>query len=57
MLIQSGLHKTLKGRPNNGTFDELIGDGVPGEFDRGSKKSNRNDKDWEEMDLIAASAI
>lgn len=47
VLIQVGLHKTLKGRPNSGTSKELSGDGGPKEFNgdssKGFKKSNMRD--------------
>jgi hypothetical protein len=44
ILIQSGLHKTLRGIPTSGSSD-------------GAGKSGTNDVDWEDLDLRAASSI
>ena len=61
VLIQFGLHKTLKGRPNSGTSKELSSDGGPRESNNGSsegsKKFSMSDEDWEEIDLRAANAM
>ena len=62
VLIQSGLHKALKGRPSGGALNQSSGDGDSTKSDGsgssgGAKKSSSNDEEWEEMDLRAASAI
>ena len=44
MLIQSGLHKALKGKPSTASSN-------------GSGKVSISDKDWEELDNRAASII
>jgi hypothetical protein len=44
ILIQSGLHKTLRGIPTSGSSD-------------GAAKSGTSDIDWEDLDLKAASTI
>jgi hypothetical protein len=44
ILIQSGLHKTLRGIPTSGSID-------------GATKSSTSDVDWEDLDLKAASSI
>ena len=43
-MIQSGLYKTLKGKPSPASSS-------------GSGKASINDEDWEELDDRAASAI
>ncbi|XP_057797424.1 uncharacterized protein LOC131013372 [Salvia miltiorrhiza] len=48
-LIQSGLHKALKGRP--GAVKK------PGADDDANNKSGMSDEDWEDLDLKAASTI
>lgn len=45
VLIQSGLHKALKGRPS------------PGSSSGSEKTSQIDDEEWDDMDLRAASAI
>ena len=51
VLIQSGLHKALKGKPGSGSSNGAE------DSSKASDKSSMSDEDWEDMDLRAASAI
>lgn len=54
VLIQSGLHKALKGRPTSVKDDK---GSEKSESSGDSEKSKMNDEEWEELDMKAASQI